>query len=37
VAYKPIPQVAIKLDLTKAENRAQTGRDQLSLSMGYYF
>ena len=37
VAYKPIPQVAFKLDLTKVENRARTGRDQVSLSMGYYF
>ena len=37
VAYKPIPQVAVKLDLTKAENRARTGRDQVSLALGYYF
>lgn len=37
VAYKPIPQVAFKLDLTKVENRAGTGRDQVSLAMAYYF
>lgn len=37
VAYKPIPQVAVKLDVTKAENRARTGRDQVSLALGYYF
>lgn len=37
VAYKPIPQVAVKLDLTKGENRAGTGRDQVSLALGYYF
>jgi len=37
VAYKPIPQVAVKLDMTKVENRARTGRDQVSLSLGYYF
>ena len=37
VAYKPIPQVAVKLDLAKAENRARTGRDQVSLALGYTF
>lgn len=37
VAYKPIPQVAFKLDYTQAENHALTGRDQVSLAMGYYF
>ncbi|MDP1832045.1 MAG: hypothetical protein Q8K67_08295 [Geothrix sp.] len=37
ISYKPIPQVALKLDVTRAENRAGTGRDQVSLAMGYYF
>lgn len=37
VAYKPIPQVAVKLDFAKAKNHAGTGRDQVSLAMGYYF
>ncbi|HEX9009618.1 MAG TPA: hypothetical protein VF804_04565 [Holophagaceae bacterium] len=37
LAYKPIPQVAVKADWTRAENRARTGRDQLSLSLGYTF
>lgn len=36
-AYKPIPQVAVKADWTRAENRARTGRNQLSLSLGYTF
>jgi hypothetical protein len=37
LAYKPIPQVAIKADWTRDENRARTGRDQFSLSLGYTF
>ncbi len=37
VAYKPIPQVAVKLDLAKVENQARTGRDQVSLALGYTF
>ena len=37
VAFKPIPQVAVKADWTRDENRAQTGRDQFSLALGYTF
>lgn len=37
VAYKPIPQVAVKADWTRDENRAHTGRDQVSLALGYTF
>ena len=37
LAYKPIPQVAVKADWTRGENKARTGRDQLSLSLGYTF
>lgn len=37
VAYKPIPQVVVKADWTRDENRANTGRDQFSLALGYTF
>ncbi|HJW71266.1 MAG TPA: porin [Geothrix sp.] len=37
IAYKPIPQVAIKADFMKAENQAKTGRNQFNLALGYYF
>lgn len=37
LAYKPIPQIAVKADWTRGENRARTGRDQFSLSLGYTF
>lgn len=37
VAYKPLPQVVVKGDWTRAENRARTGRDQVSLALGYTF
>jgi hypothetical protein len=37
VAFKPIPQVAVKADWTRDENRARTGRDQVSLALGYTF
>ena len=37
VAYKPIPQIAVKADWTRSENRALTGRDQFSLALGYTF
>ncbi len=37
VAFKPIPQVALKADWTRDENRARTGRDQFSLALGYTF
>ncbi|NWJ41410.1 MAG: hypothetical protein HXX12_10610 [Geothrix sp.] len=37
VAFKPIPQVAVKADWTRDENRARTGRDQFSLALGYTF
>jgi hypothetical protein len=37
VVYKPIPQVAFKADMQKIENRANTGRNQVNLGLGYYF
>jgi hypothetical protein len=37
VAYKPIPQVVVKADWTRDENRANTGRNQFSLALGYTF
>ncbi len=37
LAFKPIPQVAVKADWTRDENRARTGRDQFSLALGYTF
>jgi hypothetical protein len=36
-AYKPLPQVAVKADWSRDENRARTGRDQFSLALGYTF
>ena len=36
-AFKPIPQVAVKADWTRDENRARTGRNQFSLALGYTF
>lgn len=37
VAYKPIPQIAVKVDFTRNENHALTGRNQFNLALGYYF
>ncbi|MDP2876453.1 MAG: hypothetical protein Q8O00_09745, partial [Holophaga sp.] len=37
MAYKPIPQVAIKFDFNRFENKANTGRNQVNLALGYYF
>lgn len=37
VAYKPIPQVVVKADWTRDENRANAGRNQFSLALGYTF
>ncbi len=37
VAFKPIPQIAVKADWTRDQNRARTGRDQFSLALGYTF
>jgi len=37
VSYKPIPQVVVKVDFNRNENRALTGRNQLNLALGYYF
>lgn len=37
LVYKPIPQVAVKADFTQGRNGARTGRDQVSLGLGYYF
>ncbi len=35
--YKPIPNVVVKADYQKLENRASTGRNQFNVAMGYYF
>jgi hypothetical protein len=37
LAFKPIPQVAVKADWTREENGARTGRNQFSLALGYTF
>lgn len=37
VVYKPIPQVAVKGDFSRIQNEARTGRNQVSLGLGYYF
>ncbi len=37
VAWKPIPQVAVKADWTRGQDRAGTGRDQFSLALGCTF
>jgi hypothetical protein len=37
VNYKPIPQIAVKADWTKDENRERTGRNQFNLGLGWYF
>jgi hypothetical protein len=37
LVYKPLPQVAFKADVQTVENRARKGRNQLNLSLGYYF
>jgi hypothetical protein len=37
VVYKPIPQVAIKADFSRIQNEAKTGRNQVSVGLGYYF
>ncbi|GLH68437.1 hypothetical protein [Geothrix edaphica] len=37
VSYKPIPNVAVKADWNKIENRAETGRDQFNVGLGFYF
>lgn len=36
-SWKPIPNVAIKLDWNKIENEARTGVDQVNLAVGYLF
>jgi hypothetical protein len=36
-SWKPIPNVAIKLDWNRFENEARTGVDQLNLAVGYLF
>lgn len=35
--YKPIPNVAVKGDLQRIENRAKTGQNQVNLALGFYF
>ncbi len=37
VSYKPIPNVAVKADWNQIENRAETGRDQFNVGLGFYF
>lgn len=37
VVYKPIPQVAVKADFSRIRNDARTGRNQITMALGYYF
>lgn len=37
VNYRPIPNVAVKADVQTFKDRAQTGRDQINLALGFYF
>ena len=37
VHYRPIPNVAIKLDYQDYRNRAGSGVDQLNIAFGYLF
>lgn len=37
VNYKPIPNIAVKADYQKIENRARSGRNQFNIALGYYF
>ena len=37
VNWKPIPNVAVKADIQKLENRARTGQNQVNLALGFYF
>jgi hypothetical protein len=36
-SWKPIPNVAVKLDWNQIENEARTGVDQINLAVGYLF
>jgi hypothetical protein len=36
-SWKPIPNIAVKLDWNKFENEARTGVDQVNLAVGYLF
>ena len=37
VTYRPIPNVAIKVDMQDFRNRAGTGVDQVNMAIGYLF
>lgn len=37
VDYKPIPQVVVKADFTRADNKVKTAQDQFNLGIGYTF
>jgi hypothetical protein len=37
LAYQPIEQLIVKMDYQKVTNQAETGVDQIGLSMGYIF
>ncbi len=37
VNWKPIPNVAVKGDYQKIENRARTGQNQFNAALGFYF
>jgi hypothetical protein len=37
VNYKPIPNIAVKLDYQKVENRARSGQNQFNASLGFFF
>ena len=35
--YKPIPNISVKADFQKVENRARTGQNQFNASLGFFF
>lgn len=37
VVFKPLPQIAVKLDVQDFDNAAGTGRDQINLGVGFAF
>lgn len=37
LSYKPIPNIAVKVDYQKVENHARTGQNQFNAALGFYF
>ena len=37
INYKPIPNISVKADYQRVENRARTGQNQFNGSLGFYF